>query len=378
MKVYRAGYTALLVILVASLSLFACQPTSGPVETQEQAAVAPTEPAMEAPDTAVPEPEMGEAPTEVEAVEEPSGPVEPVKVAFLATNIVDDHSWNQWIYEGLHQLELEGEINLSVSEKVEIPDYERIATNYAEEGYDLILGNTPEMQDASMLVAEKYPDQAFAVVGAWMYAHNHASLLIHQTEGGYLAGLVAGSMSKTGKIGAVGCFEVPTQIAMHEGFKMGAAEVNPDIVVEENWTGTWYDTNIGYEAGRAMYESGIDVVMISCSGPGFGVIESAKDYGPEALVIGAFVDMHELAPDNVITSIYWASYGAAKEMVQDIRAGKFEGKDYWGTVSNGGIGLSPYWGFETRIPEDVKLMVRDATQQISDGTLVIPWIGEKE
>jgi basic membrane protein A len=376
MKVYRTGYTALLVILVASLALFGCQPTTSPAETQEQAAVAPT--AMEAPDTAVPEPEMEEAATAIEPVEEPSGPVEPLKVAFLATNIVDDHSWNQWIYEGLAQLEREGEINLSVSEKVEIPDYERIATNYAEEGYDLVLGNTPEMQDASMLVAEKYPDQAFAVVGAWMYSDNHASLLIHQTEGGYLGGLVAGSMTKTGKLGAVGCFEVPTQIAMHEGFKMGAAEVNPDIVVEENWTGTWYDTNIGYEAGRAMFESGIDVVMISCSGPGFGVIEAAKDYGPDALVIGAFVDMHELAPDNVITSIYWASYGAANEMVQDIRAGKFEGRPYWGTVSNGGIGLSPYWGFETRIPEGVKLMVREATQQITDGTLVIPWIGEKE
>jgi basic membrane protein A len=323
-------------------------------------------------------PEAAEAESPMPSGGEETGPVEPLDVAFLATNIVDDHSWNQWIYEGLAQLEKEGEINLTISEKVEIPDYERIASEYAAEGYDLVLGNTPEMQDASIAVGEKYPDQAFAVVGAWEYSDNHASLLIHQSEGGYLAGLVAASMTKTKKVGAIGCFESPTQIATHEGVKMGIAAVDDSIQFEEGWSGTWYDTNIGYEAGQAMYETGVDVIVISCSGPGFGVIEAARDIGPDALVVGAFVDMHELAPDNVITSVFWASYGPAKEMLDDIRAGTFEGKPYWGTVANGGTGLSPFWGFETRMPEGVKAMVREASQQIADGTLVIPYMAERE
>jgi basic membrane protein A len=177
-------------------------------------------------------------------------------------------------------------------------------------------------------------------------------------------------------LAAVGCFEVPTQIAMHEGFKMGAREVNPEIEVVDSWSGTWYDVNIGYEAGQAAIESGVDVMLISCSGPGFGVIEAAKDHGPDALVIGAFVDMHEVAPENVITSIFWDSYPSVSEMLDDIRASAFEGKDYWGTIANGGTGLSPYWGFESYIPEDVKTMIRDKTEQIANGTLEIPWIGE--
>ena len=159
---------------------------------------------------------------------------------------------------------------------------------------------------------------------------------------------------------------------------MGIAAVDDSIQFEEGWSGTWYDTNIGYEAGQAMYETGVDVIVISCSGPGFGVIEAARDIGPDALVVGAFVDMHELAPDNVITSVFWASYGPAKEMLDDIRAGTFEGKPYWGTVANGGTGLSPFWGFETRMPEGVKAMVREASQQIADGTLVIPYMAERE
>jgi basic membrane protein A len=357
----RTKTVALLVIgsLVASIFLLAgCQPTPAPTEAPEPTSPPPTE-----------------VPTE-EPAEEPSGPVEPLDVAFLCTGVVDDQSWNQWIYEGLSRLQTEGQINLSVSEEVDIPDYGRIATEYAEEGYDLILGNTPEMQEASLAVSEEYPDSHFAVVGAWMLGDNHASMLIHQTQGAYLAGLVAGSMTQTDSLAAVGCFDVPTQIASHEGFKLGIAQVNPDAEVQDVWTGTWYDVNIGYEAAQALIESGVDVIMISCSGPGFGVLEAAKDTGPEVMVVGAFVDMQEVAPENVMTSVVWDSYAATLEMLENIRAGTFEGREYWGTVANGGIGLSPYWGFESQIPEDVKTLVRDATEQIRDGTLDIPWIGE--
>ena len=358
MKTKAIAVFAIAALLLGILPLAGCGPAATPTPAPAATTVPPTE-----------------EPTEV-TTEEPSGPVEPLKMAFLCTGVVDDRSWNQWIYEGLSRLQSEGEINLSVSEQVDIPDYERIATEYAEEGYDLILGNTPEMQEASLAVAGEYPDLHFAVVGAWMYGPNQASLLIHQSEGGYLAGMLAASLTKTGKMAAVGCFDVPTQIAMHEGFKLGVQAVDPDVEVQDAWTGTWYDVNIGYEAGQAAMESGVDVMLISCSGPGFGVIEAAKDHGPDALVIGAFVDMHEVAPENVVVSIFWDSYPSVKEMLADIRAGTFEGKDYWGTIANGGTGLSPYWGFESQIPEDVKTLIRDTTEQITDGTLEIPWIGE--
>ncbi len=324
-----------------------------------------------------PAPTSPPAPTTVAAVAPTAGPVTPLRVAFICTGVVDDRSWNQWIYEGLFRLQNEGQLELSVSEQVDVPDYERVATQYAQEGYDLVLGNTPEMQEASLAVAEKYPDLHFAIVGGWIKGPNQASLLIHQSEGGYLAGLLAGSLSKSGKMAAIGCFDVPTQIASHEGFKLGVAAVNPQAEVQDVWSGTWYDVNIGYESAQAAIESGADVLLISCSGPGFGVVEAAKSKGPDVIVIGAFVDMHELAPDNIATSIVWDSYPSTKEMLDDIRAGKFEGKDYWGTVANGGIGLSPYWAFESRIPDDVKALIATRTQEIIKGTLEIPWIGEK-
>jgi basic membrane protein A len=315
------------------------------------------------------------APTEP-VIEEASGPVEPLDVAFLCTDVVDDRSWNQWIYEGLSRLQSEGEINLSVSEQVDLPDYERIATEYAEEGYDLIMGNTTEFQDPSMAVAEKYPDLHFAVVTGWLVGPNHAEMTVHEGEGAYLAGMLAASLTKTGKVGVVGAFEYPTQIACHEGFKLGARAVNPDIEVQEAWTGTWYDVNMGYEAGQAMIDSGVDVIFVSVSGPGFGAIEAAKDHGPDVMAIGSFVDMHEVAPENVVTSVFWDSYPTVKAMLYDIRAGTFGGTTYQGTVANGGTGLTPYWGFESKIPEDVKILIRDTTEQITNGNLVVPWIGE--
>ena len=358
MKTKAIAVFAIAALLLGILPLAGCGPAATPIPAPTATTVPPTE-----------------EPAEV-ATEEPSGPVEPLNLAFLCTDVVDDRSWNQWIYEGLSRLQSEGEINLSVSEQVDLPDYERIATEYAEEGYDLILGNTTEFQDPSLAVAEKYPDLHFAIVTGWLLGPNHAETTVHEGEGAYLAGMLAASLTKTGKVGVVGAFEYPTQIACHEGFKLGVRAVDPDVEVQEAWTGTWYDVNMGYEAGQAMIESGVDVIFISVSGPGFGAIEAARDHGPDVLAIGSFVDMHEVAPDNVVTSVFWDSYPTVKEMLADIRAGTFEGKMYWGTVANGGTGLAPYWGFESQIPEDVKVLIRDTTEQIADGTLEIPWIGE--
>ncbi len=369
----RTKITAVLAIaalLLGILPLVGCGPAATPTPAPEPTMPPPTEEPTEV---------VTEEPTEVvteEPTATPSGPVEPLRLAFLCTDVVDDRSWNQWIYDGLSRLQSEGQINLAVSEQVDVPDYERIATEYAEEGYDLIVGNTTEFQEPSLAVAEKYPDLYFAIITGWLVGPNHAEMTVNEAEGAYLAGMLAASLSKTGKVGVVGAFEFPTQIACHEGFKLGVQAVNPEVEVQEAWTGTWCDVTIGYEAGQAMIESGVDVIFVSISGPGFGAIEAARDHGPDVLAIGSFVDMHEVAPDNVVTSVFWDSYPQIKEMLDDIRAGTFEGDFYMGTVANGGTGLTPYWGFESQIPMEVKVLIRETTEQIAAGTFVVPYITE--
>jgi len=361
-KTKTIAVLAIAALLLGILPLVGCGPAATPTPAPEPTTPPPTE-----------------EPTEVvteEPTATPSGPVESLRLAFLCTDVVDDRSWNQWIYEGLSRLQSEGQINLAVSEQVDVPDYERIATAYAEEGYDLIVGNTTEFQEPSLAVAEKFPDLHFAIITGWLVGPNHAEMTVNEAEGAYLAGMLAASLTKTGKVGVVGAFEFPTQIACHEGFKLGVQAVNPDVEVQEAWTGTWYDVTIGYEAGRAMIELGVDVIFVSVSGPGFGAIEAAKDHGPDVLAIGSFVDMHEVAPENVVTSVFWDSYPMIKEMLDDIRAGTFEGDFYWGTVANGGTGLTPYWAFESQIPEEVKVLIRETTEQIAAGTLVVPYITE--
>ena len=306
---------------------------------------------------------------------------EPFKVALVVTGELADGSWNQFQYESLQEIEGEPGIEVSYSENVGIPDFERVAGDYCRQGYGLIIAHTFDYQEPALNVAESCPDTKIAVQGGWMYADNVAGLTVWPCEGGYLAGVLGGLMTQTNKLGIIGGFAyAPTQVCVHEGFKEGARSVNPDVEFVETWTGTWDDVAIGYEAANAQIDGGVDFITISLSGPGFGAIDAAKDHnaggGDKVYVVGAFVDMNARAPDTVITSAVWLTTQPTLNMIDVIRQGQFEGKNYEYFMADGASDLAPYHGLEGDIPQDVKDKVADVRQQILDRTLKVPIITE--
>jgi basic membrane protein A len=188
-------------------------------------------------------------------------------------------------------------------------------------------------------------------------------------------------MTKTNKLGLIGGFAyAPTQVCVHEGFKAGALSVNPDVEISETWTGTWDDVAIGYEAANAQIDDGVDFIAISLSGPGFGAIDAAKDHngqgGDKVYVVGAFVDMNSRAPDTVITSAIWLTTEPTLNLIEVIRQGNFEGKNYEYFMADGASDLAPYHELESEIPQEVRDQVAEVRQQIIDGTLKVPIITE--
>ena len=277
------------------------------------------------------------------------------------------------MYESMEELKNKG-IEVSYSEKVAIPDFERVAAEYAEKGYDLIIGHTYEYQEPAVKVAPRYPNTYFAVTGGWQYAPNVAALGIWAHEGGYLAGMLGALISKTQKIGLIGAFDyAPSQVSFHEAYKLGAKAVKPDIKIVETWVGTWYDVALGYEAAKAQIDAGVDFLAISLSGPGMGAINAAKEK-PGVYVVGAFVDMNELAPDTVITSNMWRATEGVMAIIQAIKEGKFEGKSYDFSMPQGASVLAPYHNLDSKIPADVKAKIEQARADIMSGKLVVPLI----
>lgn len=351
----KKGYTycTYLCVLLGALILAACTPAATPEVTEE------------------PEPTEAPPPTE-----------EPFQIALIVAGELADGSWNQFQYESMQEIEGMSGFEVAYSENVDIPDFERVATDYCRQGYDLIIAHTFDYQEPALKAAENCPETRIAVQGGWEFSERVAGLTVWPCEGGYLAGVLGGLMTQTNKLGLIGGFEyAPTQLCFHEAFKMGAESVNPDVEIAETWTGTWYDVALGYEAASAQIDDGVDFMAISLSGPGFGAIDAAKDHNaageePKVYVVGAFVDMHERAPDTVITSTVWKSTEPTLALLDIIREGNFEGKNYEFFLADGATDLAPYHELADEIPQEVKDKVDEVRQDIIDGSIEVPLITE--
>lgn len=347
--------------VLTSLLLAACTPAATSAPPTEAPAAEPT--AEQAPEA-----------TEV-ASETVAGPIQ---VALIVSGSLQDQSWNQWFYDGLQKVAAEPDIEVTYAEGVDPPDFERVATDFAAEGFDLILGHNNEFQTAAFKVAEQYPDTYFAITGGWQYAPNVAAVEVEAYQAAYLVGMLAGSTTESNVIGVVGGFEVPDQVSIHEAYKLGAKEVNPDIEILETFTGTWWDPAKGFEAATGMMDANVDRLLISLSGPGLGVIQAADERnqagGPTTLAFGMFTDMNALAPDTVVTSVIWDSFPPVMSLIEAIRAGTFEGKTYREGMAGGAVQLAPYYGLEDKIPQEVRDRIDQAAQDILSGALVVPEI----
>jgi basic membrane protein A len=372
MKRMRTTAVLTCVLILGLLAITACGPAATPAPTP-----APEEPVME-PTQPPEEPTMApEEPTE--APPEPTQ--EPLKIALIVAGELEDGSWNQFQYESMQVIDEMPEYDVTYSENVAIPDFERVALDYCRQNYDMIVAHTFDFQESALKAAESCPNTLIAGQGFWEFRDNVVGLDIWPCETAYLEGVLGGLMTKTNKLGLVGGFAyAPTQVCHHEAFKLGVHSVNPDAQISETWTGTWYDVALGYEAASAMIDDGVDFLSISLSGPGFGVIDAAKDHnaagGDKVYATGAFVDMNDLAPDTVITSALWKSTEPTLKLIQLFEDGQIEGKLYEFFMADGASDLAPYHGLADEIPQEVKDKVAEVRQQIIDGDLVVPLIKE--
>jgi basic membrane protein A len=298
------------------------------------------------------------------------------KVAFIVTAALDDKSWNQWGYDALKDIDALEDIEVTYAEYVAIADFERVAGDYAAQGYDLIIGHTFDYSQAALAVADQYPNTYFLVYGAMEFRPNLAGYGVWGHEGLYCMGMLGAMLTETDKIGIVLSFKYPVQLVEYNGFVSGAKAVNPNITVYATWTGTWYDVAKGYEAAISMIDDGVDFISIISSGPGIGAIDACEERGK--YVTGAFVDMYEFAPSAVVTSVVYYPYNAFLSIINAIREGTFEGKSYDFGMADGTIKLAPYHDFEDVIPQDVKDAIAETVQKIKLGTLKVPFIPDRE
>jgi len=270
----------LLAMLLAMALLAACgggatpaaAPTAAPA-AEPTAAPAPTT----APEpTAAPAAEPTAAPTEAPAAEPTAAPTEaPATEGFkvgLVTDVgkINDGTFNQYAYEGLKRAESELGLEIAYIETQAQADYEKNLQQFADQDFNMIIGVGFLMGDAIKAAAEKNPDIQYAIVD---FAYdpvipNVKGIVFAEDEAGYLAGVLAASISQSGVVAAVGGIEIPPVQKFLIGYENGAKSVNPDVEVKKVYIDSFTDRARGAEAARNFItQDNADVILARVARP---------------------------------------------------------------------------------------------------------------
>ena len=288
--------------------------------------------------------------------------------AIFQTSI--EEPWDGAIHQACQKVADEMNITYEFAEGVQAADFEKVLREYAERGFDLIVGDAfLSGEEPSRRVAKDYPDIAFAFGSEHDIQEPNYSVFdnwIH--EPAYLCGIIAGMMTETDKLGVVAAIPIPEVNRLVNAYKAGALSVNPDVTVQVSFIGSWFDPPKAKEAAVAMIENGADFLYAER----FGVFEAAKEAGVYAF--GNMSDQNSLAPDVVVTSCVWDMYPLIKKSVEAVQKGEWKADNLkdWSMMAAGGAKLAPYHNFGSIIPDEVKNKVAEVQQQILDGTFIVP------
>ena len=297
------------------------------------------------------------------------------KAAVLLPGSINDQSWNAQGYAGVVRLKEKG-WDVAYSENVQPADMAQALEDYARKGYTLIIGHTGRFLSPMQLVGPKFSKTTFIVgSGNAGAGKNVASIDFDNTQFGYLIGVMAARMNKTGKIGSVNGLEgLPNVVAQVGAYRQGAKSVNPNIQVKVIYVQDMEDAAAAKEAALSLIAWGADYLSGKLNAGQLGIIQAAKEKGIHAN--GRSVEDTEIAPDTVLTNIVekWGDmYGAAgDESKARTLGGKFE---LYGLNSKGCTGAELLYTKDKElnpaIPQDVVDELQAVKKKFASGELKV-------
>jgi basic membrane protein A len=245
------------------------------------------------------------------------------KVAMLLPGSVNDQSWNAAGYAGLLKLKERG-FEIAYSENVQAADHVEAMKDYARRGFSPIIGHSGRFLSAAQRVAPEFDKTMFVVGSGSGGQANVVSVDVANEQYAYVVGVLAGRMTRTGKIGAVAGLEgLPNMIASMGGFRLGVKSVRADAEVKVIYLQSMEDPAAAKEATFSLIAGGADVISGKLNAGHAGIIQAARE--KNVFATGRSTGHTAIAPERVLTNIdeKWADIYAAA--VTDLRAGKLSG-----------------------------------------------------
>jgi basic membrane protein A len=295
----------------------------------------------------------------------------PLKIAFAYVGPVGDGGWTFAHDNGRKAVEKEfgDKVQTSFVEKVpEAADAERVFRDMAGQGNKLIFGTTFGYMEPMLKTAADLKDVKFEHATGYKQADNMRTYDSRTYEGAYMAGVIAGGMTKTNTLGVVGSIPIPEVIRNINSFTMGAQSVNPAIKTKVVWVNEWFNPPKETEAAQSLINGGADVLMQNTDSS--AVLQTAGKAGKYAF--GWDSDMTAYAPNAHLASavINWAPYyiKATREALDGTWKGG--GATWWG-VKEGAIDIV---SISDKVPADLKAKLDKVKAGLKDGSFVI-WKG---
>ena len=315
------------------------------------------------------EPKPAPAPAAA-AAPAPAPKADPLKVAFAYVGPVGDGGWTFAQDNGRKAVEKEygDKVVTSFVEKVpESADAERVFRDMVGQGNKLIFGTTFGYMEPMLKVANDTPDVKFEHATGYKTAPNMGTYDSRTYEGAYMAGVIAGGMTKTNTLGVVGSVPIPEVIRNINSFTLGAQSVNPKVKTKVVWVGEWFNPPKETEAATALINGGADVLMQNTDSS--AVLQTAEKMGKRAF--GWDSDMTAYGPKAHLGSavINWGPYYI--KTVGDALNGKWAAGQAWWGVKEGAIDMV---SVAEDVPADTKKKLDDVKAGLKDGSFVI-WKG---
>ncbi|MGV6838800.1 MAG: BMP family ABC transporter substrate-binding protein [Planktomarina sp.] len=293
---------------------------------------------------------------------------EKTKAGFVYVGPIGDFGWTHEHDKGRLAVEeaFGDAVETTYVESVpEGADAERVMTQMALAGADIIFTTSFGYMDPTLNVAAKFPDVKFEHATGYKRADNVSTYSARFYEGRAVIGTIAGHMTKTNKIGYIASFPIPEVIRGINSAYIHARKVNPDVEMKIVWVFTWFDPAKEADAAQALIDQGVDVLMQHTDST--APMGKAEEAG--ILAFGQASDMINFGPNSQLTAIIddWAPYYVSR--VKAVMDGTWESTDTWDGIKDGiKEGMVAFADISDKVPADVAAEAKQMMEDIAAGT----------
>jgi basic membrane lipoprotein Med (substrate-binding protein (PBP1-ABC) superfamily) len=282
------------------------------------------------------------------------------------------------VLEGLDRILADYEVKTQVMVSKASDQYENNLDALAKEN-DLVISAGLKMAPLAARMSAKYPDRKFVIIDGKVESPNVRSVEFRENEGAYLMGVIAGSMTKSGKVGFIGGMELPVTKRYQAGFIAGVMSVNQEagnLMIEGTmikYSGSYTDSSKVRSLAGDLYSQGADIVMHAAGMSGEGLYEAAEDMG--MLALGSERDEALAYPEKapvILASVVKDAGMYAYDAVKDVLEGSFPQGLVSSGINEGGIRISDTLHPELEANEELLELVHSVAGDIASGTIIVP------